>query len=344
MKNKICILTVLVGMLFFSVSYARAESLPCQFARKYGETSIKEDKVDTTLIKYYCEFTNKEKALENFKNENTDALEIIKNKYNLEKLNLLNWKDYYEILKNNYINVIDNNDISNFLAFFDIFENDEQNIQLKNTINLYKQSNTEEIKFLLESLLTNEDKATEYSTTRASSYNRTNAVAYAEKYAWGYNTNSYIQLSNDNTNFASQVATAGGCKHVHGDNGWYYDAYFKKYSRSWSIPHFFVKYFGKKQTYSTITSLSKNVTPGDIIAEDYSGDGDYDRLGTVTYTSNTEINTTISSNGISSPVSYNNFIISQHSPNYNQWVSEDANNWEYGMLTNARYAIINVNK
>lgn len=42
-------------------------------------------------------------------------------------------------------------------------------------------------------------------------------------------------------------------------------------------------------------------------------------------------------------VEFKDFKIAQHTKNYNKLVSDEGNGWEYGVFTNTRYAIVDIN-
>lgn len=125
--------------------------------------------------------------------------------------------------------------------------------------------------------------------------------------------------------------------------GWWYKNNNGSFSYSWSWVNAdkFLKYWGIKNYYYDFEQFSRNVQVGDFIVLDENDDGDYNHAGFVTYKANSLSTHTINGNVI---LNYYDFIVAQHTNNYNSWVSEDNNGWENGVLTNTRYAIVNINK
>ena len=47
--------------------------------------------------------------------------------------------------------------------------------------------------------------------------------------------------------------------------------------------------------------------------------------------------------GVCTMVEFKDFKVAQHTSNYNRLVSDTKNNWEYGVFTKTRYAIVDIN-
>lgn len=115
------------------------------------------------------------------------------------------------------------------------------------------------------------------STLAVSSYNRTNAVNYALKYATSYNStySNYTNKGGDCTNFASQVLRAGGAKDGKTSYPTNYDWSSVrsntglKNSTAWINADTFRLYWQIKAKsvtkYTTRANVSKNAIKGDIL-------------------------------------------------------------------------------
>ena len=353
MKKLFKILLLLFVCAFTNVN---ARSNGYVSLEQYGNTTLRNSlTVQGINVSYYREFVNLHDALTNFKEIHSDVINYIKDTYLLDGLSLNNWKQYFYIVKSESL-PFDKSEIFMMNAFFDIFENSEENKKIDNIIKelRYTYSNKLEKINKLQALLPSPEndllkKAYQTSPFSSQSFNVINGVNYAEKYAWSPNSTKYGYLDPDDTNFASQILENGGYNHSsHQIYGWWYNSlsgYLIDCGDAWRYPNSFVNYFGTKNGYQrNFQIFSQNVERGDFIAIDIAGDGSYDRIGFVTYKSNTLKQYTISQGSNTSTAIFNDFIIAQHSNNYNSWVSEDVNDWEYGILTRARYAIVNINK
>lgn len=111
---------------------------------------------------------------------------------------------------------------------------------------------------------------------RTKHYNRTNAVAYAHKWAFGRNPQYYDfeHIGGDCTNFASQVLYAGsGVMNPTPTFGWYY---YNLYNRSpaWTSVRFFYHFLTNNQGFGPVvveTDISQ-VEPGDIVQLSFDGE------------------------------------------------------------------------
>lgn len=105
------------------------------------------------------------------------------------------------------------------------------------------------------------------------SYNRTNAVAYARKWALSRNQ-KYIEYENDCTNFVSQVMLAGGWTMVgdksigsrKSDSVWWYDksAWYFKASYTWGGAQNFYNFLNKSKR-GMLVGNSNKLQLGDLI-------------------------------------------------------------------------------
>ena len=342
--------------LIIFVQDVNAQNMGCEFGNEYNAINYRESSyVNGTKINYYCEFSNLDDALNNFKEKHEIIISYIQNEFYLETLTENNWHEYYMIIRNEDL-PFENAEIFMITAFFDIFENTAENRKIDELIKQYNEAKTsneskmifDKLKgiysFSIENPVNNKYQVTPFSVQ---SFNVNAGVSYAEKYAWNPNSGKYGNLNPDDTNFASQILENGGYSQTTRQPwGWWYNSlgYLVDCSDSWRYANSFVRFFGLKNGYQrNFQIFSQNVSRGDFIAIDITGDGSYDRIGFVTYKTSDLKQYTISQNGNSTTAVFYDFIVAQHSNNYNSWVSEAANDWEYGILTRAKYALININ-
>lgn len=114
-------------------------------------------------------------------------------------------------------------------------------------------------------------------------YDRDAARAYADKYALDYNA-TYVRFSADCCNFVSQGARAGGMPMALGEwtSGWWYDKEGTTspsndhYSWSWiSCSRQIAFWLGTRIDW--VSSVS-NVSRGDVVYYDWTGDGSWDHV------------------------------------------------------------------
>lgn len=106
-------------------------------------------------------------------------------------------------------------------------------------------------------------------------YNRTNAVEYAKKWALSRNPKYYNfdSVGGDCTSFVSQCLYAGSKKMNHNfENGWYYNNGYDK-SPSWSGVEFLYKFLTKNKGHGPRgKEVSQNeIEAGDIVQLSFSG-------------------------------------------------------------------------
>ncbi len=322
-------------------STAVQEAVPRQneFLDQFGEIDASQ-KITINGVEnpLFCEFIDPATALNNLKVIEANSLAELAQSYGLSELSASNWKEYQAASNNS-----GNRAISDF---FDIYENTEKNdeaVALANALSSayainsnLEDANLEQLSFMLPYFA---PLAEEYnSTTNAGSGisvcatipNVSAAVSYAERYAWNANTAQYHDFGGtDCTNFVSQILEAGGVAQESSSSeyyGWWHriENGQHKHSISWIRSDTFVRYMGVGYTTNRIMNLSMNIQVGDILALDNSSDGDWDHMGFVTYKSNS-FGSYYLDNML---LSYYDFIIAQHSSNYNCWVSEDTNSWD----------------
>lgn len=282
------------------------------FSQIIGHESLR---VDSKEIQQNVTFENQEEALNNFKNKFSKELKIIRNASGLPPLSNDNYIDYYDFVRINYENnILSYDQSSEILAFFDIYENVEENQEIADNVETYVNTGN------LEKLQTAKDIAPEfnnnlqYSTRSIALPNLTNAINYAKQYAVNYNGYKRYWRDHDCTNFVSQILNSAGVGMVNTGNqntGWWYSGGIFDYnsqSVSWINADTFSRYMGRTR-YTSWTSLVRNLKAGDFIACDYGGDGVVDHMGFVT-----------------SKISTGVVMIAQHSINYHR--RSDETGWK----------------
>ncbi len=322
----------------------------CKSSYKYGDITFRDSKtVNGHEIYYYCEFAEPSTALDNVKRTYKDAVDKVKEDNNLPELTDESYKAYYEAVQNYPLS---EEKIYKLNIFLDTYSNTMKNNEIdevidsltnKSETNSKKSELLEELNMMLPTYNDNITNDYAISTYAAQHFNIKNGVAYAEKYAWSANTNQYHYIGEwkDCTNFVSQILEQGGYNQVGGFSkysGWWYNKAKLTYSHSWSSAQNFMKYWGHSSLYRNFYLFSKDIRVGDIIAADYNDDGGFNHMGFVTYKANSEGTHTINYNGSTTTQVYYDFIVAQHSKEYNSWVSEDVNGWENGVLDNWSYA------
>lgn len=282
-----------------------------------------------------------------------------------EKISVDNWKEFYDATK------IDKTDLDDEIiyglvsirAFFDIYENNEVNDQIKALANsntyhpLFKSSLNDETKLQLELLIPdysdnfgilNSIQKEREQQKILYAYNKTKGVDYANSYATKPNTYEYYYFKNgDCANFVSQIIHYGGKNQVISNNtktGWWHkkSGTTHTHSLSWTVADTFAKYMGVQYYSTDLYAWSKKITVGDPIALDSNNDGVYEHIGYITGISNDYKSQEYENNGVCGIIHYNDFKVAQHTDNYNAWASTSTNGWELAVRDGARYAIIKV--
>ena len=133
--------------------------------------------------------------------------------------------------------------------------------------------------------------------------NVTKATNYAKKYANNPNSSYKYYSGADCTNFASQIAYAGGLR---------YAPVWQPYTKPWINANFFGIVWGKKGKSTKWSTFVKQLIPGMFIAADFGGDGALDHVAYV------------AANGSSSSNKY----IAQHTANYYLRSDSNKSNWK----------------
>ncbi len=115
------------------------------------------------------------------------------------------------------------------------------------------------------------------SRSRSSTYNREQAVAYAETH-WDTPNPAYAYLTVDCTNFVSQCLHAGGIPMQYTGNrgsGWWYRGKGENWSYSWTVAHslYLLMKSGKAPIYAVQMESPMELDIGDVICYDFDGDG-----------------------------------------------------------------------
>lgn len=274
---------------------------------KWGKTKTNgEVEINGKLISLQVTFENREQSLENFLSEYYLEINQIQSNNNLSNLTSQNYGIYYDYIKNSGELFFADNDYLDVLAFFDIYENDDYNLEI---IEYSKTLNNSRLSYsTMEDVLYDIDCISPDYNERLSNQmimfsakglaslpNKTNAINYAKKYAVTPNQ-AYTNFANqggDCTNFASQIARAGGMPD---------QVYWKPYVYSWVNAHGFAIAYGKKNQTKTWNTLASKLYPGSFIGEDFTGDGTMDHIAFIT------------GNGPTSTQKY----IAQHTTNYHR--------------------------
>lgn len=303
----------------------------------------------------YCTFVNEDYALRQLRSRVPNTLDLISSKYSLKEINKSNIVEYKNILNSlsDDSEFFQNNDeLQNLKSFIDIYEGYSRNKKLlekvetlKNKDKLSKEDKIE-IGMLLPYYAPLAIEASSYmqeqlGALRSALPDLNAAVRYAERYAWTPNANEYgvakqkFIIDADCTNFASQILHASGVSQVVYGNenyGWWHRKNWlggHDYSISWINADVFARYMGVGYTTTDHRSFAQNIIVGDFIAFDRESNGTWDHMGFVTYRDNSER----WYNG----KYYQNYIVAQHTSNYNMWVSEEQNHWEFIGDNNGRY-------
>lgn len=313
----------------------------CQgdFFAQYGDI----DAARTIIINgvenpLFCEFVDPSSALNNLKNAESTSLKEIALNYDLEELSSDNWEEYQAASYDSGSQTL--------VDFFDIYENTKKNneaVEFANSMaSTYaldsdlEESDLGQLSFMLPyfSPLAEGYNASTNAGSGISMHatlpNVSAAVSYAERYAWNANTAQYKDFDGtDCTNFVSQILEAGGVSqdsYTNENYGWWHRVVNGRHehSISWIRSDTFARYMGVGYTTNRIMNFSMNIQVGDAIALDNNSDGDWDHMGFVTYKASRPGSYTLD-NMI---LTYTDFIIAQHSSNYNSWVSENHNNWD----------------
>ena len=227
-------------------------------------------------------------AMVKFCDKYSTFLAAIKKDTGFDDLSKQNYKQYYEYIREYGSNYFSDQDINDVFAFFDLYENNDNNTliselanyvnssQQKNNLNLLKNEKIgkNEAIDLLNALSPeyNEELPNEEIENTPSLYSVTFNITKANTYAKSYGAkrnSKYKSYSADCTNFASQILVAGGLKTNY---------IWKPYTNTWVNANRFANYFGKKNSSKKWKTFEKNLVPGKFIGADWGGDGVIDHI------------------------------------------------------------------
>ena len=299
---------------------------------KYPDISFESIKIDNTGVKLYPEFVERDKAFDYLITNYSDVILFLQKKFNLDEISMENWQEYYYALREAGNEVPGEKEIE-MLQFFDIFENQERNDEVRELYNQVKLTKTSKADILDElNLFLPYDPRKHSVTPKASiGLDVEAAIRYAEKHATSPNKRDYAYFpGKDCTNFTSQILEAGGIDqedyYPDETRGWWHRVYYcwftgdtHYHSISWIRADTFARYMGVGYKTKVHEDFSENLKKGDLIAYDASSDGDWDHIGFVT-----DIGDTVIRDG----KIYTDYKVAQHSRNYHAWVSDDINGWE----------------
>ncbi len=248
--------------------------------------------------KIYLQVTyeNRNEALNRFKKVYNEKLNQIKFSNKYDELSVYNYNEYYNYIRN-YGEDIFKDNYNDVLFFFDTFENDDFNTKIL-SYSKQKKTLSYDCLYEIESISPdyNDRLIVKQSRDLLSKLpNKKNAISYAKKYAVKPNPayKNFSSSGGDCTNFASQIARAGGIADR---------VYWKPYIYGWINAHGFGISFGKKNQTKKWNTLASKLSPGSFIGADFNGDGTLDHIAFIT------------GNGSTSTEKY----IAQHTSNYHK--------------------------
>lgn len=270
--------------------------------------------IGTTQTKTYKTFKSNIDALVSISKD--ELIIAIKEKYQLSNLSNSNWLDYYNAAQNE--NEETSGKYDKITCFFDIYENEEKNTEIKQAVNNF---NTSPARISNETQLNEINELLPYTSMQITldSINRPQArvkglsyvkmKAYADKWARSYNP-AFPKYGADCTNFVSQIINAGGRKeNVNWGRG----------MKTFKIADKFAKHFGVRMRTYSLKTFSSNIKAGDVALIDETGDGSYNHAGFVY-----DIGTYKKYGN----KYYTDFKIAQHTKGWIAWASSSTNNWE----------------
>lgn len=339
----------------------------------FGTVSVKQClQLNGKEYPLYCTFDDVDSAITAFEQCAESLLAFLKSAYNLSDFSSQTVNEYYAAT----IQMLDSQQkpewytdsapsLTKFFAFYDIYENNEKNGEIADYVlacssnyrsrSSISTTNNNVVDSMLMLLPYNSaaaivrdnsaaDKAAlDTYATRASSFNISAAVTYAENRATLPNTleYEYLYIAGDCANFASQILEKGGVAQVVTNSittGWWHKTSISEpngitvhtRSNSWVGADAFFKYHAVSlYTTSNHYNFSNNIEKGDFVALDFTKDGDWDHIGFVTDTKAT-----------TGTLGYFDYEIAQHTTNYLAWASSSTNNWDLGEDNGYRYGRI----
>lgn len=316
---------------FFAKDTFASEELdfvPCQPAEVLGlinrEKKVVINGESNTL---FCEFEDRDKAMQTLKERIPEYLEELAKNNNLEELNNSNWKEYDIALRQaDYPPTTEEGRLLS--VFIGTYESNTLNEKVvkyvssrKGSLNKYE---LEEVAPMLPyfskvAVTNNRRKMLENETrkNRIMAVNMASARTYASNYSWSQNSAYRYFPGADCTNYVSQILANSGISQT---SNWWYNMSNHTYSTSWVNTPAFANTMGVGMSYGTNHfNFSRDIQDGDVILLDSDRNGSWDHAGFVTYQNSSPANY---SNGY-----YYNYMVTQHSSNYYRWANENGNGW-----------------
>ncbi|MEG0806494.1 MAG: amidase domain-containing protein [Lachnospiraceae bacterium] len=309
-----------------------------------GSISVKENLlVNEISVPLYCTFDSQEEALTAI--SDNPVIQMIQAAYDYEDISDATWQQYFNAMHEIFDSAEcpawyteSNEDIRRLRQFFDIYENKEQNDEIKSLINSAMRVSdvlqNEELLLLLpyesylilsqQSSVLNNEKSLAASTDLR--YNANDGFTYACQYAVNPNKNDYDYFQKDCTNFVSQILEHSGVQQVVYDSeasGWWHKVTSgilgtkHTHSISWVRADTFARYMGVGYTTQNHISFTGQIKSNDFIVADFTDDGNWDHMG---YASQVSPSLT--------PEGYHNYRVAQHTSNYHEWANSSKNNWD----------------
>lgn len=299
--------------------------------------------IDGVRYKLYATFDEPECALQQVSDKCESLIRTLQNEYSLLPFGSDTWINYrnamYDLLDDarcpTWYNE-SNYEFSVLDAFFDIYENEFDNMEITKNVNNFMASKSANVRqnicteLLLSlpytSLSANGAESFAELNTTIAGFNRNAGIAYAIKYATSRNIPEYHSFTQgDCANFASQILEKGGVAQVVYSSqysGWWHTKSVTRFgtihthSRSWTQADVFARYMGVGYKTTSNASFSANIVAGDFIALDKTNDGSWDHIGFVVDKKSTKTN------------GYYDYKVAQHTSDYLAWTSSSTNNWE----------------
>lgn len=324
-----------------------------KFLDELGSVSTKEAiVVDGKEYLMYCTFDEPEVAVENFRVELEDFIDLLQTIYALPDFSPSTAEAYYcasmQLLDDPqqpawYSECCE--EYRKMRIFYDTFENVESNNEIKralatnksvsanaseNTMNLdvaLLLPYNEYVAYLDDHSLTLRD-VQEHVEINALGFDMASGILYATAHATSPNKQEYgyFSLRGDCTNFASQILEKGGVAQVVYSSklsGWWHKTSLNQYgvknhtySNSWIGADTFARYMGVGYTTKSNYLFSANISAGDFVATDDNNDGSWGHIGFIT-----------GKRVYDSSLGYTDYRVAQHSSDYHKWASESGNGW-----------------
>lgn len=260
-------------------------------------------------------YTEPQLAYNYYSSKYENEIAILKEKYSLPDLSVSTATIYKQGFLLEYADHF--SDINELICFLDIYENEEENSEIKRELQNYQnlvdvrdyslEDAIQSAELLLPTKAENGNDKPIYFLRNAG-FNLSEAKKYAKKWATEINPTygeekAKIFFSADCTNFVSQILYAGGIsmdKYNDDTKGWWWSSKGVR-SVSWVNANTFKNYMGSGYNTQKWSDFVSNVRGGDFIGVDFGDDGSVDHMGFV-YTK-----------------SRGRLKIAQHTKNYFDW-------------------------